>query len=47
VFADARPGDVRHSVASIDAARELLGFAPTVGLEEGLAATVRWMKGEA
>jgi nucleoside-diphosphate-sugar epimerase len=32
-----RPGDVRHSVASIAAAREALGFAPRVDLEEGLA----------
>jgi nucleoside-diphosphate-sugar epimerase len=34
-------------VAAIDAARDLLGFAPAVDLVEGLAATVRWMKGEA
>ena len=47
VFANARPGDVRDSVAAIDAARDLLGFAPAVDLVEGLAATVRWMKGEA
>ncbi len=46
VFANPRPGDVRYSVAANEAAKRLLGFEPTVGLEEGLAATVRWMKGE-
>jgi UDP-glucose 4-epimerase len=36
VFKPARAGDVRHSVASIARARELLGFAPRHTLEEGL-----------
>jgi UDP-N-acetylglucosamine/UDP-N-acetyl-alpha-D-glucosaminouronate 4-epimerase len=35
-----RPGDVRHSRASIEAARTDLGYAPTVDLEEGLRRTV-------
>lgn len=33
----ARPGDVRHSHADIGKARELLGYAPTVSVFEGLA----------
>ncbi len=37
-----RPGDVRHSVASIDETRRSLGFAPRIGLEEGLRRTVAW-----
>ena len=36
----ARVGDVRHSLASLDRARELLGYAPAVGLDFGLAKTV-------
>ena len=32
-----RPGDVRHSLADLTAARRALGFAPRVDLEEGLA----------
>ena len=36
----ARAGDVRDSLASIEAAREVLGWAPQVSLEEGIARTV-------
>ena len=35
-----RPGDVRDSLASIDAARELLGYEPTVHIREGLQRTI-------
>ena len=34
-----REGDIRHSLASIDAARSALAYAPTVGIEEGLRRT--------
>ncbi|MCS6841984.1 MAG: SDR family oxidoreductase [Roseiflexus sp.] len=37
-----RPGDVRHSQASIDAIRETLGYVPRVSLAEGLARTLAW-----
>lgn len=37
-----RAGDVRHSVASIDRARELLGYEVAVPLEDGLSRTIRW-----
>lgn len=42
VFIAPRPGDVKHSRASIDKARERLGFEPQVSLEDGLARTVAW-----
>jgi len=35
-FAPPRTGDVAHSLADISAARELIGYAPTVALREGL-----------
>jgi nucleoside-diphosphate-sugar epimerase len=35
-----RAGDVKHSLASIDLAKQHLSFQPTVGLEEGLRRTV-------
>ena len=35
-----REGDVRHSVASLDRAREVLGYAPRVELREGLRRTL-------
>lgn len=34
-----RPGDVRHSLASIEAAARALGYAPAVDLREGLRRT--------
>ncbi|WP_132060347.1 NAD-dependent epimerase/dehydratase family protein [Halorussus amylolyticus] len=33
---EARPGDIRHSEASVSKAREVLGYEPRVSLEEGL-----------
>ncbi|MBN1678692.1 MAG: SDR family oxidoreductase [Anaerolineae bacterium] len=42
VFVDPRPGDVRHSRASIDKARRLLGYEPIVPFDDGLARTVAW-----
>ena len=39
VHDDARPGDVRHSLADIGKAREILGYEPQVGFEEGLRRT--------
>lgn len=44
---DPRPGDVRHSLADITAAREAFGFEPSVGLEEGLVEYMDWAKEEA
>lgn len=43
-FLPARPGDVRHSQASIDRARHELGFKPRVGFEEGLKRTVEFFR---
>jgi nucleoside-diphosphate-sugar epimerase len=42
VFTDPRPGDVRHSRASIEKARRLLAYEPVVSFEEGLARTLAW-----
>ena len=42
---DERPGDIKHSRADIGKARDLLGFAPIVGFEEGLRRTVDWYRG--
>ena len=39
-----RAGDVRHSLADVTRARELLGFQPRVGLKEGLQQTIDWWK---
>jgi UDP-glucose 4-epimerase len=39
-YREPRPGDVRHSRADVSLARRVLGFAPAVGLREGLEETV-------
>lgn len=45
VYEPARVGDVKHSLADITAARQLLGYEPRTSFEEGLRRTVEWFKG--
>lgn len=40
-----RPGDIKHSLADVTRAKEVLGFVPAVGFEEGLRRTIAWYKG--
>ncbi|MDQ2733304.1 MAG: LPS biosynthesis protein WbpP, partial [Armatimonadota bacterium] len=40
-----RSGDVRHSLADIGRAQEILHYQPTVRLREGLRKTVEWLSG--
>jgi dTDP-L-rhamnose 4-epimerase len=40
-----RTGDVRHCFASIARARSLLGYEPSVTLEDGLTELVGWLRG--
>ena len=46
-YGSPRPGDVRHSLADITAARKAFGFEPSVSLEEGLKEYMDWAKVEA
>jgi UDP-glucose 4-epimerase len=46
VLAAERPGDIRHSLAAVDAARQDLGYEPSVTLEQGLARTVQWYRAQ-
>jgi UDP-N-acetylglucosamine/UDP-N-acetyl-alpha-D-glucosaminouronate 4-epimerase len=39
-FAPPRPGDIRNSWADVTAAREVLGYEPSVDLEQGLRRTI-------
>lgn len=45
-YLDARPGDVRHSLADIRMAAGALGFSPKYTIDEGLEKTVEWFKSE-
>jgi UDP-glucose 4-epimerase len=42
-FAPPMPGDVKHSFADISLARELLGYEPRVGFDEGVERTFAWL----
>jgi len=42
-----RDGDVRDSQADITRARQLLGYQPTVSLEDGLRKTLEWYRSDA
>jgi nucleoside-diphosphate-sugar epimerase len=46
VYAAPRQGDVKDSQADITKARTLLGYTPTVSLEEGLRRTLDWCRSE-
>lgn len=43
-YEETRAGDVRHSLADISRAENLLGYRPLVGLAEGLKHTVDWYR---
>ncbi len=42
IYRDFRAGDIRHSNANIDKARELVGYEPTHTLQEGLRESIAW-----
>lgn len=43
-YAEARTGDVKHSLADISRAKEAFGYEPVIDFEEGLRRTVEWYK---
>ena len=44
VYADERPGDVKHSLADITRAKNVIGFHPVVSFEEGLQKAIKWYR---
>ena len=44
VYGPERKGDVKHSLADISKAKELLGYEPKISVEEGLKKTFKWYK---
>ncbi len=44
-FREFRAGDVRHSLADVGRAREVLGYAPTHDVERGLREAIGWYLG--
>ena len=43
-YQQTRAGDVKHSLADISRARDLLGYDPTIDLRQGLSLTMDWWK---
>ncbi|NPV45556.1 MAG: SDR family oxidoreductase [Armatimonadetes bacterium] len=46
VYLAERPGDVKHSLADISAAREAFGYEPVVSFREGLERVVEWYRSQ-
>jgi nucleoside-diphosphate-sugar epimerase len=44
IYAPARAGDVKHSLADITAARKLIGFKPVLLFREGLEKSIDWYR---
>jgi len=44
VYTAPRPGDVKHSLADITLARNLIGFEPTVSFRAGLKMAIEWYR---
>jgi len=44
IYADPRPGDVKHSLADITRAQNLIGFNPVVSFNEGLQKAIEWYR---
>ncbi|MGC8979104.1 SDR family oxidoreductase [Caldisericum sp.] len=44
IYTDPRPGDVKHSLASIDRAKELLGYTVKIPFLDGLKETIDWYR---
>ena len=44
IFTDPRAGDVKHSLADVNKAKELIGYEPVTNFDDGLAETVEWLR---
>ncbi len=46
VYLEPREGDIKHSLADINKAKDIMGFAPKILMKEGLRLTVEWYKAQ-
>ena len=44
VYEASRPGDVKHSLADISLAKNVMNYSPSYSIDEGLKKTVEWFK---
>lgn len=45
-YRNERPGDVKHSLADISKAEEIMGYQPGINITEGIKTTFSWFKGK-
>ena len=43
-YTDVRPGDVKHSLADISLAKQVIGYEPVVTFAEGLRRAIEWYR---
>jgi UDP-glucose 4-epimerase len=43
-YAEPRPGDIKHSLADISKAKELIGYEPRVSFKQGLSRAIEWYR---
>lgn len=43
-YVDPRPGDIRHSLAEVTKAQEVLGYRPRVSIQHGLVKVLAWYR---
>jgi nucleoside-diphosphate-sugar epimerase len=46
IYKESRTGDIKHSKANIDKAKELIGYEPKINFEDGLKETIKWYKNQ-
>jgi nucleoside-diphosphate-sugar epimerase len=44
IYADSRPGDVKHSLADISLATQIIGYEPVVPFKQGLEKAITWYR---
>ncbi len=44
IYTDPRPGDVKHSLADITAAQNLIGYKPIISFKQGLQKAIGWYR---
>ena len=42
IHGDIRKGDIKHSLASIDSAKNALNYKPEINVSEGLQKSIQW-----
>ena len=43
-YAPPREGDIKHSLADVSRAKEVIGYVPTVSFDEGIRRAIQWYK---